>query len=133
MSLITKQDRISVRQFAPVPALVGLPEITRSAQPLSTSTSLQGPECELEVDLELEEGCMVTKLVKYTHRVVYFIKNTSKGDPVEVVSRLSARKCCLAAESPQENIIKDLDIVPFVNFALDQPCNLAFRKFECSQ
>ncbi|KAH9961705.1 hypothetical protein BGW80DRAFT_1357980 [Lactifluus volemus] len=88
MSLITKQDRISVRQFAAVPALVGLPEITRSARFLSTS-------------IELEEGCMVTKLVKYTHRV---------GDPGDVV----------------RNIIKDLAIVPFTNFTLDKPCNLAF-------
>jgi hypothetical protein len=74
MSLITKQDRISVRQFAAVPALVGLPEITRSARFLSTS-------------IELEEGCMVTKLVKYTHRVVYFVNNARKGDPSDVVSR----------------------------------------------
>ncbi|KAH9975300.1 hypothetical protein BGW80DRAFT_1296329 [Lactifluus volemus] len=96
MSLITKQDRISVRQFAAVPSLVGLPEITRSARSLSTS-------------IELEEGCMVTKLVKYTHRVVYFVKNACDGDPGDV-----------------ENIIKDLAIVPFTNFTLDKPCNLAF-------
>jgi hypothetical protein len=90
MSLIIKKDRISVSPFASIPALIGLPEIRRPARPVSIVLSLEGPKPKAN----LAEGCMVTKLVKYTHKVVFFVNDVCKGDPGDVVSGFSARKCC---------------------------------------
>jgi hypothetical protein len=84
MSRVT-DNRISVKQFAPVPPLSGLPAITRASTSTSAS-SYRGP------GIELNEGCMVTKLVSYTNQLAHFINAVRRGDPDEVVSRLSASK-----------------------------------------
>ena len=41
---MTMDNRISVRQFAAVPALVGLPAITRPTPTVSGVSSFRGPE-----------------------------------------------------------------------------------------
>ncbi|KAI0298909.1 hypothetical protein BC826DRAFT_997296 [Russula brevipes] len=89
MSLVTKNNRISVEQFAAVPALAGLPAITRSAPSVSGASSFQGPE---DGGLDLNEGCMVKKTVNYAHRLVHFVNAVRGEDPGVVVSRLSSRK-----------------------------------------
>ena len=90
MSLVTKDNRISVKQFAAVPALVGLPAITRPTPTVSSVSSFQGPEG----GVDLNEGCMVTKLVKYTHQLAHFVNAVRAGDPADVVSRLPLRNDC---------------------------------------
>ena len=85
MSRVTN-NRISVKQFAPVPPLTALPAIMRAPTSASAS-SYRGP------GIELNEGCMVTKLVSYTNQLAHFINAVHQGDPDEVVSRLSACKC----------------------------------------
>lgn len=82
MSRVT-DTRISVKQFAPVPPLTGLSAITRA------STSASASSCR-EPGIDLNEGCMVTKLVSYTNQLAHFVNVARRGDPDEVVSRLSA-------------------------------------------
>ncbi|KAH9992714.1 hypothetical protein BJV74DRAFT_877832 [Russula compacta] len=94
MSLVTRDNRVSVKQFASIPALIGLPAIMRSAP---------------SVSVDLNEGCMVTKLVKYTHQLAHFVNAVRTGDSGDI-----------------EKIIEELAIIPFEDFTLDSPCNLAF-------
>jgi len=89
-SMVTKNNRISVKQFATVPAFAGLPAITRSAPSVSGVSSFQGPE---DGGVDLNEGCMVTKVIKYTHQLVQFVNAVRGEDPSIVVSRLSSWKC----------------------------------------
>jgi hypothetical protein len=78
-------DRISVT-FANVPTLVRLPANTRS--PSSSVAPFQGHNYKVDVN----EGCLLTNVVKYTNHVVYFIKDDArKGSASDVVSRLSGR------------------------------------------
>jgi hypothetical protein len=93
MSLVTKDNRISVKTFATVPALAGLPAITRPAPSVSGVSSFQGPDSPEDGEVDLNEGCMVTKLVKYTHQLAHFVNAVCRGDPSNVVSRFSSRKC----------------------------------------
>ncbi|KAI0298917.1 hypothetical protein BC826DRAFT_88993 [Russula brevipes] len=106
MSLVTKDNRISLKQFAAVPALAGLPAIMRSPPSVSNVSSFQGPE---DGGIDLKEGCMVTKLVKYTHQLMHFINAVRGEDPSAV-----------------EEIIDDLAITPLEDFTLDSLCNLVF-------
>jgi hypothetical protein len=81
MSLLTKTQRISVPQFASVPLLGDLPTIQRAPASVSNVSTREG----VDVDLA-EEGCMVTKCIKYTHQLAYWIDVVDKGDPSIVVS-----------------------------------------------
>ena len=82
MSLLTKTQRISVPQFASVPSLGDLPNIQRAPASISDTSTREGVDV---LDLA-EEGCMVTKCVKYTHQLAYWIDVVDKGDPDVVVS-----------------------------------------------
>lgn len=82
MSLLTKTQRISVPQFASVPLLQDLPTIQRAPASVSNVSTREGVDV---FDLA-EEGCMVTKCVKYTHQLAYWIDAVDKGDPSVVVS-----------------------------------------------
>jgi len=106
MSFLTKDNRISVKKFAAVPALAGLPAIMRSAPSVSGVSSCPGPK---DSDVDLKEGCMVTKVIKYSHRLVQFV-NAVRGEDPSVV----------------KEIIDDLAITPHEEFTLNNPCNLAF-------
>lgn len=82
MSLLTKDGRLSVKPFAVVPALLDLPEIHRqpaSVSNVSSRSSVSG-------GVDLEEGCLITKSVKYTHQVAYLVNVVRSGDPVPIVS-----------------------------------------------
>jgi hypothetical protein len=129
MSLVTKDNRISVKQFAAIPALAGLPAITRSAPSVSGVSSFQGPE---DSGVNLNEGCMVTKVIKYTHQLGQFVNAVRGEDPSIVVSRLSSQKWLpgLIAELPQEKIIDDLAITGLEDFTLNHRSNLAFCEFK---
>jgi hypothetical protein len=64
--------------FASVPALANLPEIQQ--QPGSVSKILSP-------SIDLEEGCFLTKSVKYTHQLTHWVNVVHSGDPKELVSR----------------------------------------------
>ena len=65
MSLVTGQGRITVKKFAAVPALLDLDEIQRQPASVSQVSSFQGAND----NVDLAEGCMLTKSVKYTHQL----------------------------------------------------------------
>ena len=66
MSLLTKSGHISVKPFAKVPALGDLPEI----QPAEGSVSNVSARRGTDGGVDLAEGCIITKSVKYTHQLL---------------------------------------------------------------
>ena len=80
MSLLTKQNRITVKQFAAVPALLSLPAVQR-APPSVPDASFRWDDG----GINLSEGCLVTKTVKYTHQLVHWVNAVRGGDPSDVV------------------------------------------------
>jgi len=128
MSLLTKDGRLSVKPFAAVPALLDLPEIHR--QPASVSNASSRSSARGGVDLE--EGCLITKSVKYTHQVAYLVNEVRFGDPVPIVSEKFQEDSTASVENfpLQEDLINFLNIVPYAEFTLNDPCNLVLRKFE---
>ena len=83
MSLVTKENRISVRQFAPVPSLLGLPALIRPDPAVSSVSSFQGAGPKVDPD----EGCLLTKTVKYTHKLTRMVDAARSEDSTSVVSR----------------------------------------------
>jgi hypothetical protein len=82
MSLVTDQRRITVKKFAAVPALLDLDEIQRQPASVSRVSSFRGAND----GVDLDEGCMLTKSVKYTHQLARWVNAVRGGDPSEVVS-----------------------------------------------
>ncbi|KAF5373278.1 hypothetical protein D9615_007399 [Tricholomella constricta] len=108
MSLLTEEGHLSVKPYAFVPAVLNLPEIKRaqgSVSNVSSRSSHRGPGG----GVDLTEGCMLTKSVKYTHQLSQFISAIHRGDP-----------------QPVEDVIGKLYIVPYDNFTLDDRCNLTY-------
>jgi hypothetical protein len=95
MSLIIKEERLTVKAFATVPALLDLPEIER--EPASVSNVSSRSSMGVNLNVNFEEGCIVTKSVKYTHQVTHLVNAVRSRDPEPVVSRnfriVSYRKC----------------------------------------
>lgn len=93
MSLITTNNRLTVKTFAFVPSLddfdLDLPAIKRATRSVSSASS-RSANRGIAVGVPIKEGCMVTKVVKYTHQLAYFVNAVRKGDPVPVVSRNSS-------------------------------------------
>jgi hypothetical protein len=83
MSLVTKKGRVSVKPTAKVPPLGGLPGIVRASATTSVVSSRRG----IEEGVDLSEGCLVTKSIKYTHQLAHWISAVREGDPTGVVSR----------------------------------------------
>jgi hypothetical protein len=81
MSLLTHEGRITVKAFASVPSLADLPEIQQEGS-VSNISSFQGTFG----GIDLAEGCILTKSVKYTHQLVQWVKGVCRGHPREVVS-----------------------------------------------
>ncbi|KAF8344504.1 hypothetical protein F5887DRAFT_1075330 [Amanita rubescens] len=104
MSIITKDHHLSVKPFAAVPAVLDLPEIQcepASVSNISSRSSMRG-------NVDLEEGCLITKSVKYAHHLAHMVNAVRSGDP-----------------QPLHDLIElDLGIIPYVRFTLDDPCNL---------
>ena len=82
MSLITPQGRVSVKPFASAPPLAGLPPIRRAQASVSDISSRRG----LTDGVDLEEGCLVTRNVKYTHQLTHWINAVRRGESETVVS-----------------------------------------------
>ena len=83
MSLLTNEHRLSVKPFAAVPALLDLPEIQREPASVSNVSSRLSTMCG---GVDLEEGCLLTKSVRYTHQVAHIINAVRSGDPQPIVS-----------------------------------------------
>lgn len=83
MSLITKYSRISVKPFAAVPALGDLPEIQRPSATVSNLSSARG----IGEGVDLAEGCILTKSIKFTHQLAHWVNAVRGGDARAVVSR----------------------------------------------
>lgn len=89
MSLLTEEGHLSVKPCSFVPAILDL-EIIRapcSVSNVSLRSSYRGPGG----GVDITEGCMLPKSVKYTHQLSHFITAVRKGDPQPVVSRKFAR------------------------------------------
>ncbi|RDB28945.1 hypothetical protein Hypma_016031 [Hypsizygus marmoreus] len=108
MSLITKQNRVSTKPFATIPSLLQLPAISRPPASASGSdvSSRLGPD-EFR-DIDLSEGCLVTKTVKYTHRLIAWVDCGCSGDTTAV-----------------EDLIDDLEICRY-EFKINTQGNLSF-------
>jgi len=94
MSLITHEGRITVKTFAAAHTLADLPEIEQHPCSVSDISSVQ-------VDggsIDLAEGCLLTKSVKYTHQLVHWVNAARSGDSREVVSRKLIGDCSQFAE-----------------------------------
>ncbi|KIL65244.1 hypothetical protein M378DRAFT_534927 [Amanita muscaria Koide BX008] len=102
MALQKSQGRISVNQFASLPPItlgdVTIPEVKRG--PISTSITHHG--------VPLEEGCIITKSVRYTHQLARLVNAGDFGKEIEAV------------------IEQGLKIIPYDDFRLDDSCNLVF-------
>jgi hypothetical protein len=83
MSLLTREGRITFKTFALVTTLANLPEIQQQPGTVSNISSLQGADNRID----LAEGCILTKSVKYTHQLAHWVNAVHSGDPKEVVSR----------------------------------------------
>ncbi|KAF8220871.1 hypothetical protein L208DRAFT_1416005 [Tricholoma matsutake] len=112
MSLITSNNRLTVKTYAFVPSLddfdLDLPSIKRATRSVSSASS-RSANRGIGAGVPIKEGCMVTKVAKYTHQLAHFVNAVRKGDP-----------------RPLYDIINDLSIIPIANFTLDDPSNLAY-------
>jgi len=128
--MFTREGRITLKTFASVPTLADLPEIKQQLGSVSDVSSLRGAD---NYGIDLAEGCVLTKSVKYTHQLVHWVHPVHSGDPREVVSRklIGAYSPQLLNYLLQEHFIEfDLGIIPFEYFSLDDSCNLAYRTSE---
>jgi hypothetical protein len=125
MSLVAKGNRISVKQFAAVPALLELPAVVRPDALVSNVSSIQGAGGKVN----LVEGCLLTKSIKYTHQLAHMVNAAHSGDSTLVVS-----ENVISTNSPnhfsfQEAVVNHLSIIPYLpHFAVDCPCNLVYCK-----
>lgn len=92
MSLLHR-GRISVKPFAEVPPLAAanLPPILRAQGSVSNVSSRHGAE----EGVDLAEGCLVTKTIKYTHQLAHLINAVRNEDPQPIASikLLDIRSC----------------------------------------
>ncbi|KAM6495239.1 hypothetical protein JOM56_009862 [Amanita muscaria] len=112
MALLNTDDRISVKKFASIPALIhlGLPEVKREPISLSGASSRSSAGSSEHYDIALEEGCMITKSVRYTHEVIHWVNVAHSSDPAPVVTMID----------------QGLRMLPYTAFTLDDECNIAF-------
>lgn len=93
MSLITSNNRLTVKTYAFVPSLddfdLDLPSIKRATRSVSSASS-RSANRGIGAGVPIKEGCMVTKVAKYTHQLAHFVNAVRKGDPRPLVSRNSS-------------------------------------------
>jgi len=105
MSLINRNHRLSVKRFAAVPPLLNLPPIQRGDASVSALSSQS-----MRAGVNLEEGCIITHYVKYTHQLAHMINAVRSHDP-----------------EPFETLIEFvLKVIPYTGFSLNHPCNLVY-------
>ena len=80
LPVLTHEHHITVKTFASVPALGDLPEIQQPGS-VSKLSPLPGTG-----SIDLAEGCILTKSVKYTHQLTHWV-NSDSGNSSEIVSR----------------------------------------------
>ena len=68
--------------FTSVPSLANLPSIQSPQASVSNVSSRRG----VEGGVDLSEGCFVTKTLKYTHQLNYWINAVQDGDPEPIAS-----------------------------------------------
>lgn len=132
MSLLTEEHRLSVKQFAAVPALLDLPEIQREPASVSNVSS-RLLQSSMRGSVDLEEGCIITKSVKYAHQLAHMVNAVRSEDPQPVVSQKFQEipPEVLKLFSLQQDVLElDLRVIPYAQFTLDDPCNLVLRKSE---
>ncbi len=98
MSFVTKDQRVSVNRFAKVPALekFNLPAILRDdSSSVRDASPLEGP-VPVNQQMDLTEGCLVTKTVRLSHQLAHWVNTTRErsGNPDAVV-----RQACMCAHS----------------------------------
>jgi hypothetical protein len=77
----------------------------------------------MEDGVDLAEGCIVTKTIKYTHQLAHWINAVHSGDPKDVVSEVPTTSLF------KERVLEDeLGIIPYFGFTLNDLSNLAFRE-----
>ena len=83
MLFFTNEGRLSGR-FSPVPGLpsMSLPPI-HPQDPASDTSSRRGRGG----GVELEEGCFLTKSIRYTHQLSHWADAVRRRDPRPIVSR----------------------------------------------
>jgi len=83
--MLTKEARISVKPFARVPALLDLPVIQRAPASVFDVSSSRGSTG----GVDLSEGCLITKAIKYTHQLVHWVNavQNKSADSRLIVSR----------------------------------------------
>jgi len=80
--IITPENRLTVKNFASVPSVLGLPAIVREPGSVSSSSSCRAVGGVIDID----EGCMLTKSVMYTHQLAHWVNAVRSGDSSAVVS-----------------------------------------------
>jgi hypothetical protein len=83
MSLLTHKGRITVKPLAQVASLGNLAEIQQAPVIVTNVSSQSGTD----VNIDLAEGCILTKSVKYKHQLIHWVNAIHGGDSTEVVSR----------------------------------------------
>ncbi|KIL65240.1 hypothetical protein M378DRAFT_178411 [Amanita muscaria Koide BX008] len=105
---VTEQARS--KKFASIPALIDLPEVKRTPISISGASSHSSARSSEYYNIALEEGCMITKSIRYTHQLIHWVNVAPSLDPI-----------------PVEAMIDDgLGIIPSTRFTLHDDCNVAF-------
>ncbi len=126
MSFLTEDGQLSVKPFARVLAVLDLPELRRASPTVRGSSSIR----RVDGSVDLAEGCLLTKTVKYTHQLAHWVNAVRTGDPEEVVSEVPTRPLVRPTESllKESFLLDELCIIPYPDFTLNDSCNLAYRK-----
>jgi hypothetical protein len=88
MSKLSKAGRITVKPFAAVPEIpiLNFPAIVRGLPSVSNVSA----ECGIAGnEVSLEEGCLITKTIKYTHQLAHWVNAVRNGDERFIVSALN--------------------------------------------
>ena len=131
-------QRFILPEFVGVPAIpdLQLPEIINPPATGHTRSSPAPSSTATWHDDLLKNGCLITKYVKYTNKLVHWIhpgqstitKDTEREE--EILVRLSLLALLILLMRIQVQFIRDLGIVPPMDrydLALDHPSNMASR------
>jgi hypothetical protein len=82
MSLISPENRLTVKKFTAVPSVLGLTPIVHKPGSVSSLSSRQA----VGGVIDINEGCLLTKSVKYAHQLAHWVNAIQGGDSSAVVS-----------------------------------------------
>ena len=101
MSLITAEYHLSVKPFAAVPALLNLPEIICGPATVSNVSCFSSMRSS---SVNLMEGCLTTKSVKYAHQLAHIVMSEFSNlasEPVLTCCGCSYQNCCYKQGQPK--------------------------------